>query len=104
MNADRIVKLGLDKLGYKYVNVDDCWMSATRTASGHLQADPTFFPGGIKHLADYVHAAGLKLGIYSSAGTKSCRGRAGSLNHEKEDAQTWADWGVDYLKYDNCYN
>jgi len=96
--------LGLDKLGYTYVNVDDCWLTENRTADGHLQADPETFPSGIKNLSDYVHSKGLLFGIYNSAGTKTCAGRAGSLFHEEIDAQDWADWGVDYLKYDNCNN
>jgi alpha-galactosidase len=102
--ADAIVANGLDALGYRYVNIDDCWMASTRDAQGRLQADPTRFPGGIKALGDYVHARGLKLGIYSSAGTATCAGLPASLNHETVDAQTWASWGVDYLKYDNCNN
>jgi hypothetical protein len=96
--------LGLDKLGYEYVNLDDCWMLEERTADGHFIVDPVAFPSGMKALGDYIHSQGLKFGIYSSAGTMTCAGRAGSLDHEKIDAQDWADWGVDYLKYDNCYN
>jgi alpha-galactosidase len=102
--ADAIVANGLDALGYRYVNIDDCWMASTRDAQGRLQADPTRFPSGIASLASYVHARGLKLGIYSSAGTLTCAGFPASLNHETVDAQTWASWGVDYLKYDNCNN
>ena len=102
--ADAIIANGLDALGYRYVNIDDCWMASTRDAQGRLRADPVRFPSGIKSLADYVHARGLKLGIYSSAGTATCAGLPASLNHETVDAQTWASWGVDYLKYDNCNN
>lgn len=101
--ADAIISLGLDKLGYVYVNIDDCWSSG-RDANNTLIPDPKTFPNGIKALADYVHSLGLKLGIYSDAGTNTCAGRPGSLNYEEIDAQTWADWGVDYLKYDNCNN
>lgn len=102
--ADKIIELGLDKLGYNYVNVDDCWMAENRTDDGHLQADPTTFPSGMKALGDYIHSKGLKYGLYNSAGTMSCQKRAGSLYHEKVDALDLASWGVDYFKYDNCYN
>src|SRR5262249_50280538 len=91
--------------GYQYVNVDDCWAAQDRDASGRLTANPTTFPSGIKALADYVHARGLKFGIYTSAGTRTCANTMpGALDHEQVDAQTSADWGVDYLKYDNCNN
>jgi alpha-galactosidase len=102
--ADSIVELGLDKLGYTYVNLDDCWQHPNRDKDGHLQADPKKFPDGIKAVADYVHDKGLKFGIYSSAGTKTCQGFPGSLNYESIDAMDFAEWGVDYLKYDNCFN
>jgi alpha-galactosidase len=102
--ADAIVANNLDDLGYRYVNIDDCWMASTRDAQGRLQAHPTRFPSGIRALADYVHARGLKLGIYESAGTATCQGLPGSLDHETVDAQTFAGWQVDYLKYDNCNN
>ena len=69
-----------------------------------MQADPETFPSGMKALGDYIHSKGLKFGIYSSAGTHTCEGRAGSLGNEQIDADTWASWGVDYLKYDNCFN
>ncbi|RVX45971.1 alpha-galactosidase [Nonomuraea polychroma] len=100
--ADALVSTGLRDAGYRYVNIDDCWMAGTRDAQGRLQPHPTRFPGGIKALADYVHARGLKLGIYESAGTATCQGLPGSLDHETIDAQTFAAWEVDYLKYDNC--
>ncbi|MEU4744248.1 glycoside hydrolase family 27 protein, partial [Actinosynnema sp. NPDC023658] len=102
--ADAIVASGMKDAGYTYVNIDDCWAAPERDAQGRLQPDPVRFPGGISGLADYVHGKGLKLGIYSSAGTKTCAGYPASLDHEEVDARTWADWGVDYLKYDNCYN
>ncbi|MEV5703738.1 NPCBM/NEW2 domain-containing protein [Actinoallomurus sp. NPDC052274] len=102
--ADSMVAVGLDRLGYKYVNIDDCWMAGTRDSAGRLQADPTRFPSGIKAVADYVHGKGLKLGIYESAGTATCQGLPGSLDHETTDAASFAAWGVDYLKYDNCNN
>ncbi|HET6211466.1 MAG TPA: NPCBM/NEW2 domain-containing protein [Micromonosporaceae bacterium] len=102
--ADAIVANNLDDVGYRYVNIDDCWMASTRDSQGRLQANATRFPSGIKALADYVHARGLKLGIYESAGTATCQGLPGSLDHEAVDAQTFALWTVDYLKYDNCNN
>jgi hypothetical protein len=89
--------------GYEYVNIDDCWQAPTRDADGQLRADPARFPGGIAALADYVHSRGLKLGIYSTAGTGTCQRLPGSLDHETTDAQTFAAWGVDYLKYDHCF-
>jgi alpha-galactosidase len=102
--ADVLVSSGLAAAGYKYVNIDDCWSLRERGADGRLVPDPVKFPSGIAGVADYVHAKGLKLGIYGDAGTKTCAGYPGSLGMEGLDAQTWADWGVDYLKYDNCYN
>jgi alpha-galactosidase len=102
--ADVLVSSGLADLGYRYVNIDDCWSLRERGADGRLVPDPAKFPSGVKGVADYVHARGLKLGIYGDAGTKTCAGFPGSLGHEDLDARTWADWGVDYLKYDNCNN
>jgi alpha-galactosidase len=102
--ADVFVSSGLKDAGYVYVNIDDCWSLRERGADGKLVPDPVKFPSGIRGVADYVHARGLKLGIYGDAGTKTCAGYPGSLGKEKLDAQTWADWGVDYVKYDNCYN
>ncbi|MFD4231183.1 NPCBM/NEW2 domain-containing protein [Streptomyces sp. NPDC058545] len=104
--ADIFVEKGLKDAGYQYVNLDDCWAKPQRNADGKLEADPVRFPNGIKAVADYVHSKGLKLGIYTSAGTKTCDsvGLPGSLGHEYSDAQQFADWGVDYLKYDNCNN
>jgi alpha-galactosidase len=102
--ADAMVKSGMRDAGYIYVNIDDCWMAPQRDANGRLQPDPKRFPHGIKALADYVHSIGMKLGIYSSAGTKTCQGLPASLDHETGDAQSFAEWGIDYLKYDNCNN
>jgi alpha-galactosidase len=102
--ADFFVSSGLKEAGYVQVNIDDCWSLHERDASGKLVPDPVKFPSGIAGVADYVHGLGLKLGIYGDAGTKTCAGYPGSLGQEKVDAQTWAGWGVDYLKYDNCYN
>src|SRR5450830_514958 len=100
--ADALVASGLKDLGYEYVNIDDCWSTRERGEDGRLVPDPVKFPEGIAAVADYVHSLGLKFGIYSSAGTTTCAGYPGSLGHELVDAQSWADWGVDYLKYDNC--
>ncbi|MFF7929795.1 NPCBM/NEW2 domain-containing protein [Streptomyces sp. NPDC007940] len=104
--ADIFVDKGLKDAGYRYVNLDDCWALPDRDADGQLVPDPARFPNGIKAVADYVHAKGLKLGIYTSAGTKTCSnvGFPGALGHEYSDARQFADWGVDYLKYDNCNN
>ncbi|WP_427918186.1 NPCBM/NEW2 domain-containing protein [Streptomyces sp. cg40] len=104
--ADLFVAKGLKAAGYQYVNLDDCWALPSRDADGQLVPDPVRFPHGIKAVADYVHAKGLKLGIYTSAGTKTCNsaGFPGGLGHEYSDARQFADWGVDYLKYDNCNN
>jgi alpha-galactosidase len=102
--ADALISTGFSKLGYKYVNIDDCWAEYQRDGDGRLVANATTFPSGIKALADYIHSKGLKLGIYSDAGFFTCSKRQpGSLGHEEIDAETFADWGVDYLKYDNCY-
>jgi alpha-galactosidase len=100
--ADFFVSSGMKDAGYEYVNIDDCWMTHERDASGRLVPDPAKFPNGIVGTAAYVHAKGLKLGIYADAGTATCEGFPGSLGHEQIDAQTFADWGVDYLKYDTC--
>ncbi|MGW2488418.1 NPCBM/NEW2 domain-containing protein [Streptomyces sp. NPDC001606] len=104
--ADLFVAKGLKDAGYQYVNLDDCWALPQRDADGKLVPDPARFPHGIKAVADYVHAKGLKLGIYTSAGTRTCNsaGFPGALGHEYSDARQFADWGVDYLKYDNCNN
>ena len=84
--ADKIVELGLDKLGYQYINVDDCWQAPQRDSNGHIQADPVKFPNGMKAVGDYIHSKGLKFGIYSSAGTKTCQGLPGGLGYEDIDA------------------
>src|SRR4051812_10972523 len=100
--ADAMVSSGMAAAGYSYVNIDDCWMAQNRNAAGDLVPDPQKFPNGIKALADYVHSKGLKLGIYSSAGTTTCAGFPASIGNERRDAALWASWGIDYLKYDNC--
>ncbi|GAB4832046.1 Alpha-galactosidase 3 [Ancistrocladus abbreviatus] len=102
--ADALISTGLADLGYVYVNIDDCWSNVSRNSKDELVPDPQTFPSGIKALADYVHEKGLKLGIYSDAGAFTCQVRPGSLFYENVDAHFFASWGVDYLKYDNCYN
>ncbi|KAM0828038.1 hypothetical protein ACQ4PT_067811 [Festuca glaucescens] len=103
--ADALINTGLAKLGYKYVNIDDCWAEPNRDYQGNMVPNKQSFPSGIKALADYVHAKGLKLGVYSDAGTQTCSLRMpGSLDHEEQDVKTFSSWGVDYLKYDNCNN
>ncbi|EPS71705.1 alpha-galactosidase [Genlisea aurea] len=103
--ADAMVSTGLAALGYRYINLDDCWAELNRDSNGHMVARRSTFPSGITALADYIHSKGLKLGIYSDVGSLTCSGTMpGSLGHEDHDAKTFASWGVDYLKYDNCYN
>ncbi len=99
--TDAIAANGMRDAGYAYVVIDDCWHGA-RDANGVITEDRTKFPSGIKALADYVHAKGLKFGIYSDAGRLTCGGKPGSQGHEYQDAKTYAEWGVDYLKYDWC--
>lgn len=99
---DAMVEKKLPSFGYQYVIIDDCW-SVGRDSNGVLIPDPNTFPHGIKFLADYAHSKGLKFGIYSDAGNYTCAGRPGSRGYEVLDAKTFAAWGVDYLKYDNCY-
>ena len=99
--ADALVKSGMKDAGYQYVVIDDCWQ-VSRDGAGNIVADAQRFPHGIKGLADYIHSTGLKFGIYSDAGSKTCAGRPGSLGHEYQDARQYAAWGVDYLKYDWC--
>ncbi|MFO1476491.1 MAG: glycoside hydrolase family 27 protein [Verrucomicrobiota bacterium] len=99
--ADAMVSSGMKDAGYQYINIDDCW-HGERDAQGFIHPDPQRFPSGMKALADYVHSKGLKIGIYSDAGWKTCGGRPGGRGHEFQDALTYADWGIDYLKYDWC--
>ena len=98
-SADQIVSNGMKDAGYIYVNIDDTWQGK-RDANGVLQANEKF--PDMKALADYVHSKGLKIGIYSSPGPKTCAGYEGSLGHEEQDAKMYAEWGIDYLKYDLC--
>ena len=98
--ADAFVANGLDKVGYQYVNIDDCWQKS-RDSNNVIQPDPATF-SDFQGMIDYVHSKGLKFGLYSDAGYKTCAGRPGSLGFEQVDADTYAKWKVDYLKYDNC--
>lgn len=99
--ADAMVSSGLKDCGYEYLNLDDCW-HGERDSLGFIHGDPNKFPKGMKELADYIHSKGLKFGLYSDAGCLTCAGAPGSLGHEYQDAMTYAEWGVDYLKYDWC--
>ena len=99
--ADAMVSSGMKDAGYQYIVIDDCW-HGKRDSLGFIHPDPTRFPSGIKVLADYIHSKGLKFGIYSDVGYQTCGGRIGSRGHEFQDALTYAQWGVDYLKYDWC--
>ncbi len=99
--ADAMVKSGMKDAGYLYIVIDDCWQ-VSRDAGANIVPDPQRFPNGMKALADYVHSLGLKFGVYSDAGSKTCAGRPAGLGHEYQDALMYASWGVDYLKYDWC--
>ena len=101
--ADSLISSGMKDAGYEYIVIDDCWQ-IDRDSSGTIVADPRRFPSGIKALAEYIHSKGLKFGLYSDAGKWTCRMRPGSLGYEEQDAETYASWGVDYLKYDWCFN
>jgi len=100
--AEALVSSGMRDAGYRYVIIDDCWQSG-RDASGNIIADPQRFPSGMQALAGYIHDRGLKFGLYSDAGSKTCAGRPGSRGYEYQDARQYAAWGVDYLKYDWCH-
>jgi len=99
--ADAMASNGMKDAGYQYIVIDDCWQ-VSRDKDGYIIADPKKFPSGIKALADYIHSKGLKFGIYSCAGRLTCQHRPGGAGYEDKDAQRYAEWGVDYLKYDWC--
>ena len=99
--ADAMASNGMKEAGYSYIVIDDCWQVA-RDKDGYIIADSVKFSHGIKWLADYVHAKGLKFGIYSCGGIRTCAGRPGSEGYERQDAERYAQWGVDYLKFDWC--
>lgn len=101
--ADAMVTLGYKDAGYEYLVIDDCWSLRDRDENGCLVPDPEKFPHGMKALADYVHSKGLKFGMYSCSGLRTCAGYPSSYDHEYQDAATFASWGVDFLKYDHCY-
>ena len=101
--VDAMKEQGFLEAGYEYVVMDDCWSLKERDSEDRLVADPEKFPNGIKALADYVHDKGFKFGMYSCCGTRTCADYPGSFEHEYEDARQFAQWGVDYLKYDNCF-
>ncbi len=101
--TDSFEKYGLREAGYEYIVIDDCWSKKQRDEKGRLVPDSEKFPNGMKAVADYIHSKGLKFGMYSCAGTHTCAGYPGSFEHEFIDAETFAEWGVDYLKYDYCY-
>lgn len=102
--ADAMKKTGLLDAGYQYINLDDCWQSSLRTPEGKLQGDLTRFPNGIKPVVEDLNNEGFKVGLYTSNGTLTCEDLPASLYHEKEDADTLAEWGVEYFKYDFCHN
>jgi len=100
--AQLMVSLGLQDVGYEYVNVDDCYAEPTRNASGFLVANSVRFASGLKNLTDQIHALGFKAGIYSDSGWETCGGFPGSFQNEARDAATFQEWGFEYLKFDNC--
>ena len=103
-SAKAMVDTGLKDAGYEYIVIDDMWSLKERDANGRLQPDPVKFPHGMKYISDYVHSLGLKFGMYSCGGYLTCGGYPGSYGHEWTDAQSFAEWGVDYLKYDYCFH
>ncbi len=103
-SADAMVETGLLDAGYEYIVIDDIWSLKERDENGRIVPDPEKFPHGMKYVADYVHSKGLKFGMYSCAGYKTCAGYPASYDYEWIDAKTFAEWGVDFLKYDFCYH
>lgn len=101
--ADRLAEDGFAKAGYNVVGIDDCWLAKERDERGRLQPDATRFPSGMKALANYIHDRGLQFGIYGDIGSKTCGGFPGMAGSLQLDAETYAEWGVDYLKVDGCY-
>lgn len=98
-----LLESGLRDVGYEYVVLDDCWQGE-RGSDGYITADTKKFPRGMKYISDRIHEMGFKYGMYSSAGQMTCAKYEGSLDWETQDAKSFASWGVDYLKYDNCYH
>lgn len=103
-SADALVESGLKACGYEYVVIDDCWLLHERDENGRLVPDPDKFPHGMKYVSDYVHSKGLKFGMYSCAGYHTCAGYPASFDHEMVDAASFAEWGIDLLKYDYCFH
>jgi hypothetical protein len=102
--ADKIVELGLDKLGYTYVNVDDCWSVKERPSDGIIREDPVRFPRGMKWLSGHIHSRGLKFGLYTDIGTKTCGGYPGlGADHTQKDIEKFIEWEIDSLKVDGCF-
>ncbi len=102
--AKAVKESGLADVGYVYINLDDCWQSSMRDENGKLQGDFSTFPHGIKWLVEQINALGLKVGIYSSNGTLTCEDLPASLYNEQIDAETFAEWGIEYFKYDYCHH
>jgi len=102
--GDMLVVGGYKEAGYEYIIIDDCWLDHTRDKNGKLTPDPVRFPSGLKDLSNYVHKLGLKFGLYEDYGNLTCGGYPGVLGHMQTDAQSFADWGVDYVKLDGCYS
>ncbi|KAF5299171.1 hypothetical protein FQA39_LY02344 [Lamprigera yunnana] len=101
--ADLMSSEGYLEAGYEYIIIDDCWLEKERDESGRLQPDRVRFPHGMKNLADYIHSKGLKFGIYEDVGTNTCAGYPGLKDHLEIDANTFAEWEIDYIKVDGCY-
>jgi alpha-galactosidase len=100
--ARAMLRNGMAAAGYRYLNIDDCWMQHRRGSNGYLLADRSKFPDGIRALATWLHRRNLEFGLYEDVGTKTCAGYPGSLGRERKDADTFAHWDVDYVKYDEC--
>ena len=99
--ADALVSSGMVDLGYRFVNLDDCWSAETRSSTGELMGNPHRFPSGMAALAEYIHSKGLFFGLYTCVGTTTCRGgRPGSYGYYERDANTLASWGIDFVKAD----
>ncbi|GBP32619.1 Alpha-galactosidase A [Eumeta japonica] len=101
--VDEFYTKGYQEAGYEYIIIDDCWSEKERSNLGTLVPDHKRFPRGMKYIADYIHSKGLKFGLYTSAGQKTCMGYPGSRNHLELDAKTFASWDVDYVKFDGCF-
>eukprot|EP01059_Diplonema_ambulator_P000507 TRINITY_DN1041_c0_g1_i1.p1 TRINITY_DN1041_c0_g1~~TRINITY_DN1041_c0_g1_i1.p1 ORF type:complete len:179 (+),score=31.94 TRINITY_DN1041_c0_g1_i1:41-538(+) len=98
---DAFVELGFPEYGYTHFHLDDCWAAPVRNASGHLYANPLYFPSGLQPVIDHAHSKGLVFGLYSDAGTRTCNGNSpGSKDHWQQDADSFASWNVDWVKTD----